>query len=115
RSTRTRRGGGSKARNGPPFRAFFYPGVFRPACHNPGMTTSLDQPGAGDVPAALDAHVARQLARLPDAAVAAGGDTLRRVAVASDFAIEVFARQPDVLAALLDDADAPLPPPRLDP
>ena len=79
------------------------------------MTTSLDPPGAGDVPTALDAHVTRQLARLPDAAVVAGGDTLRRVAVASDFAIEVFARQPEVLAALLDDADALPPPPRLDP
>jgi [glutamine synthetase] adenylyltransferase / [glutamine synthetase]-adenylyl-L-tyrosine phosphorylase len=59
-------------------------------------------------PAQIDALVDRALARLPDsiAADSSLGAKLRRVAVASDFAIEVLARQPDLLAALADDDGA---------
>jgi glutamate-ammonia-ligase adenylyltransferase len=68
--------------------------------------------------AALDALAARALQRLraadpalpprlDDAAVAA---RVARVAVASDFAIATFVRQPGCLAALLSDGAAPPPP-----
>ncbi|MBB6598392.1 bifunctional [glutamate--ammonia ligase]-adenylyl-L-tyrosine phosphorylase/[glutamate--ammonia-ligase] adenylyltransferase [Luteimonas sp. MC1825] len=55
----------------------------------------------------LGDHVDRLLARLPDGLGTRGGDALRRVAIASDFAAEVFARQPEVLARLVDAQDAP--------
>ncbi|WP_337244026.1 bifunctional [glutamate--ammonia ligase]-adenylyl-L-tyrosine phosphorylase/[glutamate--ammonia-ligase] adenylyltransferase [Luteimonas sp. gir] len=61
-----------------------------------------------DLRAALDAHVARLLARLPDEVHAdpAAMARLRPVAVASDLAIDVLQRQPDLLAQLLaDDGD----------
>ncbi|MBJ6982325.1 bifunctional [glutamate--ammonia ligase]-adenylyl-L-tyrosine phosphorylase/[glutamate--ammonia-ligase] adenylyltransferase [Luteimonas sp. MC1572] len=62
----------------------------------------------------LGDHVDRLLARLPDGLGERGGDALRRVAIASDFAAEVFARQPEVLARLIDAQDAPaLPLPAL--
>lgn len=67
---------------------------------------------------ALDAHLARQLARLPDAVRddPAALDRLRRVALASDFALDVLQQQPDLLDTLLrTDGDAALPPPRLEP
>ena len=52
--------------------------------------------------------------RLRDALEApARAARVARVAIASDFAIATFVRQPDVLLALLDDAP-PAPPPRLD-
>src|SRR5690606_20552002 len=64
---------------------------------------------------ALRAHVDRSLARLQPGLAERGGEPLRRVVSASDFAAEVFARQPQVLEALLDDPSAPIAPPRLDP
>ena len=67
---------------------------------------------------ALDAHLARQLARLPDVVRddPAALDRLRRVAVASDFAIDVLQQQPELLDTLLrTDGDDAVPPPRLDP
>ncbi|WP_132998943.1 bifunctional [glutamate--ammonia ligase]-adenylyl-L-tyrosine phosphorylase/[glutamate--ammonia-ligase] adenylyltransferase [Luteimonas arsenica] len=75
----------------------------------------MDPASREALPAALDAHAARQLERLPELLVKRGGASLRRVAIASDFALEVFVRQPQVLEALLDDPDAPVPPPQLDP
>jgi [glutamine synthetase] adenylyltransferase / [glutamine synthetase]-adenylyl-L-tyrosine phosphorylase len=69
-------------------------------------------------PAQIDALVDRALARLPDfvSADAMLLAKLRRVAVASDFAIEVLARQPDLLATLAaDDGAAPVAPPDLVP
>ena len=68
-----------------------------------------------DSHAALRAHVDRVLARLDPALVRRGGEPLRRVVAASDFAAEVFARQPGVLEALLDDPSAAIAPPRLEP
>ncbi|MEN1957631.1 bifunctional [glutamate--ammonia ligase]-adenylyl-L-tyrosine phosphorylase/[glutamate--ammonia-ligase] adenylyltransferase [Luteimonas changyuni] len=64
---------------------------------------------------ALRAHVDRLLARLQPGLAERGGEPLRRVVSASDFAAEVFARQPQALEALLDDPSAPIAPPRLDP
>ena len=67
---------------------------------------------------ALDAHLARQLARLPDAVRddPAALDRLRRVALASDFALDVLQQQPGLLDTLLrTDGDAAVPPPRLEP
>ena len=67
---------------------------------------------------ALDAHLARQLARLPDAVLERPRalERLRRVAVASDFALDVLQQQPDLLDTLLrTDGDAAVPPPRLEP
>jgi glutamate-ammonia-ligase adenylyltransferase len=64
----------------------------------------------------LDALVDRALARL-DGLPADPGlvERVRRVAVASDFAIDVLARQPELLARLAaDDGARPLPPPVLD-
>ncbi|HZX79593.1 MAG TPA: bifunctional [glutamate--ammonia ligase]-adenylyl-L-tyrosine phosphorylase/[glutamate--ammonia-ligase] adenylyltransferase, partial [Lysobacter sp.] len=72
-------------------------------------------PARSDLSAELEAHVERLLARLPAELVARGGNALRRVAEASDFAIEVFARQPDVLRGLLVDPSMEPPPPVLDP
>ena len=71
-----------------------------------------------DTPAdALDQIAARALARFPDAVREDAGlaERLGRVALASDFAIDVLVRQPDLLAQLAaDDGDAPVPPPVLD-
>ena len=72
-------------------------------------------PASSDLSAELEAHVERLLARLPAELVEQGGDALRRVAEASDFAIEVFVRQPDVLRGLLVDPSMEPPPPVLDP
>ncbi|TWT22630.1 bifunctional [glutamate--ammonia ligase]-adenylyl-L-tyrosine phosphorylase/[glutamate--ammonia-ligase] adenylyltransferase [Luteimonas marina] len=64
-----------------------------------------------------DAIAERALARFPGLADDAPlRDRLHRVAIASDFAIDVLARQPDLLARLTADEGAgPLPPPALDP
>jgi len=64
-----------------------------------------------------DAIAERALARFPGLADDASlRDRLRRVAIASDFAIDVLARQPDLLAQLAaDDGAEPLLPPELDP
>ncbi len=67
-----------------------------------------------------EAHAARQLARLAASAAATAGlltrtevrAQCRRLAIASDFAIDTLIRQPQLLPALLD-ADAALPPPPL--
>ena len=65
----------------------------------------------------LDAFVERALARidgLPDDPDLR--QRLRRVAIASDFAIDTLVRQPDLLAVLADgDGAVPLPPPVLEP
>src|SRR5690606_19991216 len=80
----------------------------RAGCHNPGM-----DPHRQD----LDAFVERALARidgLPDDPDLR--QRLRRVAIASDFAIDTLVRQPDLLAVLADgDGAVPLPPPVLEP
>ncbi len=71
-----------------------------------------------DLSVALDAHVARALAAFPDDGLAHPGAAaaLRPVAVASDFAIGVLQRRPDLLQRLFDEPDAPpLTPPVLDP
>ncbi|MGV8931183.1 MAG: bifunctional [glutamate--ammonia ligase]-adenylyl-L-tyrosine phosphorylase/[glutamate--ammonia-ligase] adenylyltransferase [Luteimonas sp.] len=74
----------------------------------------MNEPAAALPP---DPVIERALARLPaelraDARLC---ETVRRVAVASDFAIGVLARQPDVLARLIaDDGAQPLPLPVLD-
>src|SRR5690606_104743 len=61
----------------------------------------------------LDALADRALARL---GVLGDDPRLRQVAVASDFAIDVLARQPGLLAGLLaDDGAQPVPPPVLEP
>lgn len=76
-------------------------------CHNRRVT---------DPAAAIEALADRALARFPepiraDKVLCA---KLRRVAIASDFAIHVLARQPDTLARLAaDDGAEPLPVPRL--
>ncbi len=70
-----------------------------------------------DPAAAIDALCERALARFPEAVRADAGlcAKLRRVAIASDFALHVLARQPDTLAWLADDdGAAPLPPPELE-
>ena len=64
----------------------------------------------------LDALVQRALARFPEATrgVAGLAERLGKVAVASDFAIDVLVRQPDLLAQLTgDDGAAPIAPPVL--
>ena len=70
-----------------------------------------------DVSAELDALAARALARFP--ALAADDPLrgrLRRVALASDFAIDVLVQQPELLQALAhDDGAGPVPPPQLPP
>lgn len=71
-----------------------------------------------DLEPALAATVHRMLALLPAAAVddPAHAERLRRVALASDFAIETLCRDPALLAALTDDPEAPASPlPALDP
>ena len=70
-----------------------------------------------DVSAELDALAARALARFPDLAAADPlRERLRRVALASDFAIDVLVQQPDLLQALArDDGAGPVPPPQLPP
>ena len=79
--------------------------------HNPRM----DPASPDDVQAQCQAQVERALARLPEGLAKRGGEPLRRVVLASDFALEVFVRQPRVLEALVDDPSASIPPPRLDP
>ncbi len=62
---------------------------------------------------AIDALAERALARFPEAVRADAGlcAKLRRVAIASDFALQVLARQPDTLAWLVaDDGVGSLPP-----
>ena len=90
---------------------------------NPVSTPLSDPASAVSASAALqvalDAVLERALARLcqthpalrdDDAALA----RVRRLALASDFAVEVCQQQPDLLAALLaDDGAAPAPPPTL--
>ncbi|MBJ6978514.1 bifunctional [glutamate--ammonia ligase]-adenylyl-L-tyrosine phosphorylase/[glutamate--ammonia-ligase] adenylyltransferase [Luteimonas sp. MC1895] len=79
------------------------------------MSPTPDPADAAALSSDLDAHVSRLLERLPADAVARAGDALRRVAEASDFALEVFARQPAALEALVDDPSAMPAPPQLDP
>ncbi len=73
-----------------------------------------------DTPAALDVIADRAIAQLRAVAPnLAWSDALltqcRAVAIASDFAVGVLARQPDLLARLADDAQTgPSPPPVLD-
>ncbi|WP_202839277.1 bifunctional [glutamate--ammonia ligase]-adenylyl-L-tyrosine phosphorylase/[glutamate--ammonia-ligase] adenylyltransferase [Luteimonas saliphila] len=64
-----------------------------------------------------DAIADRALDRFSDLAGDAGlRERLRRVAIASDFAIDTLARQPELLARLArDDGAQPLSPPALDP
>lgn len=76
-------------------------------CHNRDVT---------DPTAAIEALADRALARFPEPIRAdpALSARLRRVAIASDFAIHALARQPDVLARLqADDGCEPLPVPEL--
>jgi len=66
----------------------------------------------------LDLLASRALARFPEAVRedARLAERLRRIAIASDFAIDVLVRQPDLLAQLAaDDGRADLPPPALAP
>src|SRR5690606_15425693 len=73
----------------------------------------MDQPHHDDLDALADRALAR-LDALPDDPGLR--EHLRRLAVASDFAIDVFERQPDLLARLAaDDGSAPVPPPVLEP
>jgi glutamate-ammonia-ligase adenylyltransferase len=65
--------------------------------------------------AALDPLVERSLDRLPPGLAEPGGEPLRRVAAASDFALDVFARQPWLLQALIEDPSVQVPLPRLEP
>jgi len=69
------------------------------------------------LPPELDAQLDRLIARLPDT-IRGDADALARirpVALASDFALDVLQRQPDVLAQLLeDDAQYGIAPPTLD-
>ena len=69
------------------------------------------------LPPELDAQLDRLIARLPDT-IRGDADALTRirpVALASDFALDVLQRQPDVLAQLLeDDAQHGIAPPALD-
>lgn len=69
---------------------------------------------------ALTAHVDRALERLAPViahtpGAAAAHDTLRHLAVVSDFAIDTLVRQPALLAGLLDEGCPPLALPVLDP
>ena len=79
-----------------------------PACDNPGMDDARPE---------LDALVARALDRFPDLpADDRLRERLRRVALASDFAIDVLVQQPELLAALArDDGPTPWPAPELPP
>ncbi len=84
--------------------------IERRRCHHHRMHDALSD--------ALTAHVDRLTARLPPH-VLGDAEAMARiapVAVASDFALDVFAQQPALLDALLrDDGEAELPPPVLDP
>ena len=64
----------------------------------------------------LDAIATRALQRLRDGGCDIGGseDALRRVAIASDFAINTLSAQPALLAQLRADSAAPLQPPMLE-
>jgi glutamate-ammonia-ligase adenylyltransferase len=69
---------------------------------------------APDATKALDDHIERALLRLGVIGDDALAKRLRRVALASDFTIDVFAAQPDLLARLASDENAaPSPPPTL--
>ncbi len=73
----------------------------------------MNQPRRDDLDAIADRALAR-LDALPDDPGLR--ERLRRVAVASDFALDVFERQPGLLARLAaDDGSTPVPPPVLDP
>jgi len=76
--------------------------------HNPCMDAARHE---------SDAIAERSLARFPGFADDASlRERLHRVAIASDFAIDVLVRQPDLLAQLAaDDGAEPLSPPALDP
>ena len=87
-------------------------------CCMPSFAAMTQSAAPDSVPAVATDAVQRSLDRLaesvPDAARHAG--RLRPVALASDFAVDVLVRQPDLLARLLaDDGTAPLPVPVLDP
>ncbi len=79
----------------------------------------MDPTASDSLPPQLQALAERALARLRQAS----GDTLdpallprlRRLAVASDFAIDTLVRQPQLLHGLAQDDPPPLPMPRLDP
>lgn len=69
-----------------------------------------------DIPPALAELQARALQRLRaavDATALPDAPALARLALASDFAIDVLVRQPELLARLRADAATPLPPPQL--
>jgi glutamate-ammonia-ligase adenylyltransferase len=67
----------------------------------------------------IDALVARGLSRLPPDAVASldadARARLRRLVLASDFAVETLRRRPELLPRFVRDAATPLPPPALAP
>jgi len=68
--------------------------------------------------AELDALGARALERLRAAGCVFGSESdaaLTRLAIASDFAIDTLARQPELLGQLQADARSPIPPPSLEP
>src|SRR3546814_3159990 len=71
--------------------------LFYVRCHNRGVNDSAPLPTPPDDPA-----IARALARFPPDVLSdeALREKLARVAIASDFAIAVLARQPDLLARL---------------
>src|SRR3546814_14320757 len=82
-----------------------YTQLFRSRCHNRCVNDSAPLPTPPDDPA-----IARALARFPPDVLSdeALREKLARVAIASDFAIAVLARQPDLLARLAaDDGAAP--------
>ena len=73
-----------------------------------------------DLPAssAFDELAARALQRLRAAGCAVDAlqpETLAQLAIASDFAIDTLAAQPELLARLIGDSASALPPPTLDP
>jgi [glutamine synthetase] adenylyltransferase / [glutamine synthetase]-adenylyl-L-tyrosine phosphorylase len=77
----------------------------------------VNEPAIVASPLPDDPGIARALARFPPEVLADAGlqARLRRIAIASDFAIAVLARRPDVLARLAaDDGAQPLPPPLLE-
>lgn len=76
-------------------------------------STSAEQgpdPGSG-----LDVRIAGVLERLPRSLAQRGDEGLGQVAVASEFALDVFERRPELLESLLDDPESPVALPRLDP